>query len=197
MKLNGFLKLWDRAKESVGCDVSGGVWRLALLRDEGEEWKLQAWTMSSMEPGDDIAVQAKRLRQAWEGLGTKENKIALSIPTGVAMMQERSFEATLNERDIEAECYLHAREIFGYSAEDLYIDFERTDEEKMIIVAARRSVVDKMLNVVEGAGLEVVLVDIQKFALSRGSKLGIVGNDIELWLPAIGCALSGVRKRWK
>ncbi len=99
---------------------------------------------------------------------------AIALPAALVITKTFSVEAGLSDEELEAYMQLEAADSLPYSLAEVYRDFcvLRTDEKDptkvtVLLVAARKQVVDSRIQVLQEVGLKVTCVEVHSFVLER------------------------------
>jgi type IV pilus assembly protein PilM len=106
-------------------------------------------------------------------LKLKDRSVAISI-SGYSVIVKKINLAVMEEKDLEEYIQAEVGQYIPFDIEDVYLDYqdlhtntEDHDRTDVMLVAAKREVVDGYLSMLQSAGLRVVLVDIGAFALEN------------------------------
>jgi len=106
--------------------------------------------------------------------GVKGSDVAIAISSSHAITKVLSMPADLKDSDLEEQINIEALHFIPYPIDEVNLDYEvmgksaNSDEENdVLLVACRRTIVDNYIDSVESAGLELKYVDIDTYALER------------------------------
>lgn len=149
----------------------------------------------AMEDGallDPDAV-AKIIATLVGNLKIKGKKVAFSV-SGYSVIVKKINLEVMSEAELEKHIHEEAEQYIPFDINDVYLDFqdlhtntegeERTD---VMLVAAKREVVDGYLNMLRTAGLKPVVVDVDAFALENAFEANF-GLDDNVMLIDIGAS---------
>lgn len=142
----------------------------------------------AMEDGallDPDAV-AKVIASLVSNLKIKGKRVAFSV-SGYSVIVKKINLEVMTEAELEKHIHEEAEQYIPFDINDVYLDFqdlhtntegeERTD---VMLVAAKREVVDGYLNMLRSAGLKPVVVDVDAFALENAfeANFGLKDNVV-------------------
>lgn len=175
----------------LGIDIGDDAVRVVELgRRRGS---LQHWHsgMVALPPGvmfdgnvDDIEALASLLRQACQASGSRCSRVALAMPASSLITQAVRLPAGLPEEQLEILVELEAAQYMPFTIEDANLDFcimgpapplgpgQESAELDVLLVAARRSSVQRRLDAASKAGLQVMVMDSEALALRAGMAHG-------------------------
>ncbi len=109
----------------------------------------------------------------FKNLKIKNKKVGISI-SGYSVIVKKVNLAVMDEEKLEEHILLEAEQYIPFDIDDVYLDFqdmetntkesERTD---VMLVAAKKEIVDDYLNMLQEIGLTPVIVDVDGFALEN------------------------------
>jgi type IV pilus assembly protein PilM len=172
-----FLK---RQTLSIGLDIGSHAVKICELAETGNGYQLVALGSALLPPDSledgalqDPAAVGKVISSLINNLKIKNKKVAISI-SGYSVIVKKINLAVMTEEDLEKHIESEAEQYIPFDIEDVYLDFQdlktntateaRTD---VMLVAAKRDVVDGYLNMLRAAGLQPVVVDVDAFALEN------------------------------
>ncbi len=122
---------------------------------------------------NDPETVGKIIGDLFKSLKIKKKKIGFSI-SGYSVIVKKVNLAVMSEEELEEHIQAEAEQYIPFDIEDVYLDFqdlktnegdsERTD---IMLVAAKKEIVDDYLEMFEGLNLKPVIVDVDGFALEN------------------------------
>jgi len=166
-------------KHSVGLDIGSSSLKLVEILDSPEGYALKNYTQLPLERGVleegnimDGDVLCGNIRQLLKTAGCKSKKVVVSL-SGHKVIARRASFAKMEEEELrqlindEAANYLPFDDV-----NDVCFDFQILGDNEgnpgqmdVVIVAARKNVVQSYVDVLEKAGLAPVIMDVDSFAL--------------------------------
>jgi type IV pilus assembly protein PilM len=200
-KLPSFsLPFLKKSKLSVGLDIGSHAIKICEFAETGSGYKLLAAGTSRIPPDslEDGALQdpdtvGKAIAALVDNLKIKNKKVAISI-SGYSVIVKKINLAVMSEAELEKHIHAEAEQYIPFDIDDVYMDFqdlktstaddERTD---VMLVAAKKEVVDGYLNMLRKLGLQPVVVDVDAFALENAFEAS-AGSNENVALVDIGSA---------
>jgi len=179
-------KMFGRKKAPlVGVDISSSVVKILELNQKGDKYSVEAYAVEPLPlnavvegkilDNDEVAGAIKR---AIKRSGTKAKHIAVAVSANSAITKTISYPADLSERGIEEQIMMEAESLIPYPLEEVRLDFEvlgpsesDVDAVDVLLAASRSENVDTRLDVVEKAGLEAKLVDVEAYTMENAFTL--------------------------
>lgn len=166
---------------SVGLDIGSHSIKICELTKTAKGgYKLLSLGSALMPPDaledgallDPDAV-ARVITTLVNNLKIKGRKVAISV-SGYSVIVKKINLEVMTEKELEKHIHEEAEQYIPFDIDDVYLDFQdlktNTDEEErtdVMLVAAKREVVDGYLNMLRTVGLKPVVVDVDAFALEN------------------------------
>ena len=185
------LPFFKRQTLSIGLDIGSHAVKICELEETGQGYRLVALGSALLPPDSledgalqDPAAVGKVITSLVNNLKIKNKKVAISI-SGYSVIVKKINLAVMTEEELEKHIESEAEQYIPFDIEDVYLDFQdlktntaseaRTD---VMLVAAKRDVVDGYLNMLRAAGLQPVVVDVDAFALENAfeANFGLADN---------------------
>lgn len=182
-----FLK---RQQLSIGLDIGSHAVKICEMADTGKGLQLISLG-SALLPADaleDGALQdpeavAKTITGLIKNLKIKGKKVAISI-SGYSVIVKKINLAVMTDEELEAHILSEAEQYIPFDIDDVYIDFydlktntEDEDRTDVMLVAAKKEVIDGYLDMLRSAGLQTVVVDVDAFALENAYDVNFDLNE--------------------
>ncbi|QXH56309.1 type IV pilus biogenesis protein PilM [Pseudomonas maumuensis] len=123
------------------------------------------------DPGERLVAG---LRQAHTRCRTVQSQVAVALPSSQVICKVCRLPAGLTEHGVEAALLAQAEQLFPFTVEDLALDFQvrgpcpdAAGQVEVVVVACRQSQLDPLERTFEQAGLQLVAVEVDSFALRR------------------------------
>jgi type IV pilus assembly protein PilM len=185
-----FLK---RQTLSLGLDIGSHSVKICELAESGNGYRLVALGSALLPPDslEDGALQdpgavGKVIMSLISNLKIKHKKVAISI-SGYSVIVKKINLAVMREDELAKHIESEAEQYIPFDISDVYLDFQdlatntsSEDRTDVMLVAAKRDVVDGYLNMLRAAGLQPVVVDVDAFALENafGANYGLTDNVV-------------------
>jgi type IV pilus assembly protein PilM len=175
----------------LGIDIGDDAVRVVELGRRRGALLRRHSGMAALPPGvmfdgnvDDIEALASLLRQACQASGSLCSRVALAMPASSLITQAVRLPAGLPDEQLEILVELEAAQYMPFTIEDASLDFcimgpaaplgqdQESAELDVLLVAARRSSVQRRLDAATRAGLQVMVMDSEALALRAGMAHG-------------------------
>ena len=175
-KLSGLLSLGGGS--SIGVSIGSSSIKLVELSRSGKSYKLESWIMAELPEGavehreivNSIAV-VETLKKMLEQVKLKSKSVCTSI-SGNSMMVRRLQLEVPNPKEMQDEVFWEAEQYNPFGPNDVVMDFQVLSRGKdnltdVILIAAKRSVVDGYIATFADAGLQARIIDADFFAMEN------------------------------
>ncbi|MCK5340321.1 MAG: type IV pilus assembly protein PilM [Desulfobulbaceae bacterium] len=185
-----FLK---KQKLSLGIDIGSYAVKVCEMTDTSKGRSLLSLGSSLMPEGavedgvlQDPAAVARVISNLSKNIKVKGTKTAISI-SGYSVIVKKINLEVMSDEDMESHIHTEAEQYIPFDIEDVYLDFqnlhtnkEGEDRTDVMLVAAKKDVVDSYLGMLKTAGLSAVVVDVDAFALENAyeDNFGLTENII-------------------
>ncbi len=176
------IKLLSSRKEQfpLGIDIGSHAIKICQVAKSGDDFKLVSLGSAKLPEGavEDGILQepeevARTITTLLSNLKIKEKRVAISI-SGYSVIVKKINLSVMEEKDLDDYIQTEVGQYIPFDIEDVYLDYqdlhtntEDYDRTDVMLVAAKKEVVDGYLSMLQSAGLKVVIVDIGGFALEN------------------------------
>ncbi len=164
----------------IGLDIGSHAIKICQVAKAGDNFKLVSLGTAKLPEGavEDGILQepeevASIITTLIKNLKLKEKNVAISI-SGYSIIVKKINLAVMEESDLDDYIKAEVGQYIPFDIDDVYLDYqdlhtntEDYDRTDVMLVAAKREVVDGYLSMLQSAGLKVVIVDIGSFALEN------------------------------
>lgn len=170
-------------KELIGLDIGSSSIKAVELELGKKIPKLKHFGMISLPPEAivdgafmDSASIVESIRSLIEGLKVKTKNVAVSI-SGHSVIIKKINVAVMSEVQLEESIKWEAKQYIPFDIEDVNLDFQILDEPAgqdqmaVLLVAAKKDMINDYTAVIEEAGLRPVIVDVDSFAIENAYNL--------------------------
>ncbi|HEX5538170.1 MAG TPA: pilus assembly protein PilM [Methylophilaceae bacterium] len=168
----------DSTPPLIGVDISSASVKMVELADGGKgAYRLESYSIAPLPrdavvDGNITALDqvAEVIKQAWKQLGSREKRLALSLPAAAVISKKVLMPAGLREEDMEFQVEAEANQYIPFSLDEVNIDFQvlgpaaDPEEVEVLIAAARKEKIEDRVAAAEGAGLKVTVMDVETYA---------------------------------
>lgn len=164
----------------VGVDIGSHAVKICQLKRTDKGYSVLAFGSTVLPEGavdDGTLIEPEIVSKAISGLLSnlkiKSKKVGFSI-SGYSVIVKKVNLAMMDEDKLEEHITTEAEQYIPFDIEDVYLDFQslkssnaNPDRLDVMLVAAKKEVVDDYLEMLAGLGLQPVLVDVDGFALEN------------------------------
>lgn len=169
----------------VGIDISSTSVKLIELSRSGNNIRVESYGVEPLPANavvekniSDTSAVTSSLNKVLSRAGTKAKKCALAVPTSAAISKVISMPGDLNEEELEGQILLEADQYIPYALDEVNLDFEvlgssesRPDHIDVLLVVARKEIVESRAAIAEAAGLEPIVMDVESYATAKAYEL--------------------------
>jgi len=193
--------LFGKKYNLVGLDIGSCTLKVGEIVDSKQGRSLKNFAMLDIPPGvieegtirePDIAAQ--KIRELFKTAGIKEQNVAISIG-GFSIIVKNITVQTMTEEELQETIQLEAEQYIPFDISDVNLDFQIIGENEnnpnqmnVILVAAKKEMVEDYLNVVQLAGLNPLILDVDAFALQNIFEMNYEGAEESIALIDIGAS---------
>lgn len=192
------LSFFSKQKLTVGLDIGSHSIKVCELAEDGKKMRLLSLGTAQLPTGavedgelKDPEGVADIIKTLIQNLGIKSNKVAISI-SGYSVIMKKINLAVMTDDELQQHIQAEAEQYIPFDIDEVYIDYQdlKTNEERdertdVMLVAAKKDVVNKYIDMLNSIGLQVVVVDVDAFALENSYELSM-GQEGNVILVDIG-----------
>ncbi|NNC98782.1 MAG: type IV pilus assembly protein PilM [Gammaproteobacteria bacterium] len=176
------MKLFQsKSKAVIGIDIGTHSIKLVELAGSYANPRVIAWGITPLPAGafsENTIANAELIADALAGLitksGAKGDSVAVSVSSSHAITKVLGMPADISEFEMEEQISIEALHFIPYPIDEVNIDFEvlgpstvNEQENDVLLVACRRSIVDDYIDLIEDSEMNLSYVDIDTYALER------------------------------
>ena len=169
------------SKTILGVDISSSAIKLIEMEPSREGFNVIAYGVEPLPEGAtfdreivDVAKIAQVLHSVYKKSGARSRNVAVAVSGSSIISNYIDVPSSLTAKQVEARVKLEADTIIPFPLDEINLDFAvvgqniaNKDHVRVQVVACQRDYVDRRKEVVELAGLNPVVVDIESFAFAR------------------------------
>lgn len=192
-------------KNIMGLDIGSSSIKAVELQWTRKNPRLRHFGMIPLPPEAivdgafmDSASIVESIRSLVEGLKVRTKNVAVSI-SGHSVIIKKITMAAMSEVQLEESIRWEAEQYIPYDIEEVNLDFqilyEPAGPDKMVVllVAAKKDIINDYTSVVEEAGLKPVVVDVDSFAIENAYNLNFESPEDEtIALVNIGAGVMNI-----
>lgn len=164
----------------IGLDIGSLTIKLGEVAQTKKDRILQKFGMADVPRGaiaeglvKEPALVADTIKGLVKDLKVKERNVATSV-AGYSVIIKRITVAKATDEELQDSIQYEAEQYIPFDVEDVNIDFhiigeheENPDQMNVMLVAAKKEIIDEYVDVLEMADLNPCVIDIDVFALER------------------------------
>jgi len=169
-------------RQLVGLDIGSSAIKLVQLKESKGRYFLQKFGIKPLEPEvivDGTVMDEGRvvsaLRELFEESNVKNKHVAISI-SGHAVIVKKISLPPMPDDELEGQVRLAAEQYIPFDINEVNIDFhvlppdpsgEAQGDMSVILVAAKKDKINELTELVKGAGLTPMIMDVDAFAIEN------------------------------
>lgn len=164
----------------VGLDIGSHAVKICQLKRTSNDYTIITLGSTVLPEGavedgtlNDPEVVSKAISDLLQNLGIKSKKIGFSI-SGYSVIVKKVNLAVMADEQLEEHIMAEAEQYIPFDIEDVYLDFQdlktgtkETERTDVMLVAAKKEIVDDYLDMLRSLKLIPVIVDVDGFALEN------------------------------
>ncbi len=164
----------------TGVDIGSHAVKVCQLQKAGKGYKLIAIGSTLLPPGvvedgvlQDPDIVGKAISTLFKNLKIKNTKVGISI-SGYSVIVKKINLEYMSHEELTEYITTEAEQYIPFDLNDVYLDFEtlptssqEDDRSDIMLVAAKKDVIDDYLVMLQDQKLKPVLVDVDGFALEN------------------------------
>ena len=172
--------IWGKKKDVIGLDIGCSSIKLVELKEEKNGFKLQNLVLSPLPPEaivdgalmDSVTI-IDTIRDLFNTSRTKTKDVVTSV-SGHSVIVKKISLPLMTEAELEESIQWEAERYIPFDINDVNIDFqifgstsENPEVMDVVLVAAKKDIINDYVSVIMESGLNPVIVDIDSFALEN------------------------------
>lgn len=172
--------MFGKKKDVVGIDIGSSSIKLVEIRESARGYQLTNFGIAELHPETivdgaimDTAAVVDAIGSLVSGLKVKVRDVITSVSGNAVRIQKISLPSMTKE-ELDESIQWEAEQYIPFDISDVNIDFQILDtlddgsgQMEVILAAAKKDVINEYVAVVSEAGLNVVIVDVDCFALEN------------------------------
>lgn len=161
------------ASSPLAVEIAADSIRIVQLNRRRGRDRISAWAVEMLEHTTPLAVLGEPLRRAVQRCGSRQRKVVLALPATQVICKTCVFSARLGDAELEQQLLHQAEQLFPFPLDDLALDFQvlgpgtEADQVEVLVAACRQSLIDPFEQLCGEAGLQLVGIEVDSFALLR------------------------------
>lgn len=172
---------FSKKKDLIGIDIGSTSIKLVKLKGLKGAYELEHIGIVPLPPEAivdntlmDSSAVADGLKSLFDGLGITKLKDVASSVSGNSVIIRKINLSAMSSEELEGEIQWEAEQYIPFDINDVNIDFQilepdESDPSRMnvLLVASKKDIINDYLSVFAEAGLKLVLVDVDVFAVQN------------------------------
>ena len=197
--------IWGKKKNVVGLDIGSSSIKLVELREDKNGLRLQTLGMSALSPEaivDGALMDSVTVIDTIRELvtSTTRTKDVVTSVSGHSVIVKKITLPFMTETELEESIQWEAERHIPFDINDVNIDFqilgygsENPDQMDVILVAAKKDIINDYVSVIMEAGLNPAAVDIDAFALENMLAINYdIDKDEIVALANVGASVTNI-----
>ncbi|HKM16558.1 MAG TPA: type IV pilus assembly protein PilM [Marinospirillum sp.] len=174
----------------IGIDITSSAIKLLEIHPYGNKLQVASYGVALLEEGAVIDRRikneqsvARSIKHVIEKTQPSTQRTAVAVPTAAVITRTLSLPIALSDNEMEALIMLEAEQHIPHPLNEVAIDFQRQrplnlndENQPVLLVACRKEVTNQLDCILDAAGLEPLVTDVEKFAMERS--LGLIINKL-------------------
>ncbi len=197
------------SKQLVGLDIGSSAIKAVQIKEQKGQYVLQKFGLMPLEPEvivDGTVMDAARvvtgIKDLMQEAGIKLKNVAMSI-SGHSVIVKKITLPPMPEEELEAQVKAAAEQYIPFDISEVNLDFhvinalEQAEDGQpqmsLLLVAAKKEKVNELIELVKGAGLNPVVLDVDAFAIENMYGINYsIGPDEITTLVNVGASVMNV-----
>ncbi len=193
--------MFGKKTHLIGLDIGSKTFKVASVEETKKGHNLKEFGMTDIPSGvieegsiKDPEQAADSIRQLFTTFNIKERNVALSIGGYSVIVKKINVEA-MSEDELQETINVEAEQYIPFDISDVNIDFQilgenenNPDQIDVLLVAAKKEIINDYVNLTQMAGLNPCIIDIDAFSLQNIYELNYETKDENIALIDIGAS---------
>jgi len=163
----------------LGIDIGSSTVKLAALVKDGDRFRLEHLAVEQLDPEvmDQNSVKnpakvSEALSRVWYQSAAKHKECVLAVPLTSTFSRILYLPAGQSEAELESQVQIEAGQIVPFDVNEVSLDFQvvgtatgNEEQIEVLLAATRTENINQLESLVDESGLELAVVDIDKYAL--------------------------------
>ncbi len=185
----------------IGLDIGSGSIKAAEIVETKHGGTLKNFGIIDIAHGaieegtiNNPETVAESLQQLFKSSGFNENNVAVSIG-GYSVIVKKIVVQTMAEEQLQETIHFEAEQYIPFDISDVNLDFQILGESEsnpnqmnVFLVAAKKEMLDDYINLMNLAGLNPCIIDVESFALQNSFEASYDAQNQDVALIDIGAS---------
>jgi len=198
--------MWGKKKDIIGLDIGCSSIKLVELKEDKNGFKLQNLALSPLPPEaivdgalmDSVTI-IDTIRDVVTASKTRTKDVATSV-SGHSVIVKKISLPFMTEAELEESIQWEAERYIPFDINDVNIDFqifgsapENPETMDVVLVAAKKDIINDYVSVIMEAGLNPVIIDIDSFALENMLAINYeIGKEETVAIVNVGASVTNI-----
>ena len=193
--------LFSKKTHLIGLDIGSRTIKAGEVVATKHGRALRKFAMTDIDAGiiedgviKDPEAAAQSIKDLFRGYNFKDQNVAISVG-GYSVIVKKITVQTMSEDQLQETIHFEAEQYIPFDINDVNLDFQILGESEgnanqmnVLLVAAKKEMVNDYINLVQLAGLNPCLIDVDAFALQNIYELNYETADDSVALIDIGAS---------
>jgi len=197
---------WGKKRDVIGLDIGSSSIKLVELKEDKKGYKLQTLSISPLPPETivdgalmDSVTIIDTIRDLISTSKSKTKDVVTSV-SGHAVIVKKISLPFMTETELEESIQWEAERYIPFDINDVNIDFqifgstpENPEVMDVVLVAAKKDVINDYVSVIMESGLNPVIIDIDSFALENMLAMNYdMGKEETIAIANVGASITNI-----
>ncbi len=192
---------FGKKEHLIGLDIGSGSIKAAEIVETKHGGTLKNFGIIDIAHGaieegtiNNPETVAESLQQLFKSSGFNENNVAVSIG-GYSVIVKKIVVQTMAEEQLQETIHFEAEQYIPFDISDVNLDFQILGESEsnpnqmnVFLVAAKKEMLDDYINLMNLAGLNPCIIDVESFALQNSFEASYDAQNQDVALIDIGAS---------
>ncbi len=179
--LNKVLSSFSKKRDIVGLDIGSSSVKVVLFSNEKNIRKLKVWghipfnVPANAQPEEKKAIISGEISLFFKKMGIQTKYVATSV-SGNSVIVRYVKLPKMTKKELDLAIRVEAEPFIPFDINDVYLSYyilndnvQEEGQQKMevVIAAAKQEAVNEKIDIITGAGLDPVIIDVDSFALEN------------------------------
>jgi len=163
----------------IGVDISAASVKVLELSQQGEHYRVERYAVEPMPQNavvehaiTEVDQVAQAIGRAVRRSGTRCKHVAMAVPSAHVISKVVTVPTGLSENELHSQVEMEAERLIPYPLAEVNLDYELVgsdgaEQQKYLLAACRKEIVDDYIAVANGAGMTPLVVDIETYAMEN------------------------------
>jgi len=167
--------------EIIGIDIGSYAVKIVFFNKDKDNLRLKAWghipleIKSDIQPEEKKAIIASEIEKFFKKMGIKTKYVATSVSGNSVIVRYVKFPR-LSKKELDLAINVEAEPFIPFDMNDIYLSYyilnhniieEGQPKMEVVLVAAKKDIVNEKIDILEKAGLSPVIVDMDSFSIEN------------------------------